>query len=228
MMIHEITQQAGKYKSRKRVGRGHGSGHGKTCGRGHKGAGSRSGYKRRPAFEGGQMPLFRRLPKRGFTNAPFRTHYHVVNVSAIQERFKDGATVDAQTLAASGLIRDANRPVKILGDGELTLKLDVTVAKCSASALAKIEAAGGSVTIVVRRKWTRPAKPKAAPKAQEEPATPAEDVPADDAPAEEPVVEEPATEEAPAEEAPADAPAEDASSEDAPDGDEERKEEGEA
>ena len=214
MMIHEITQQAGKYKSRKRVGRGHGSGHGKTCGRGHKGAGSRSGYTRRPAFEGGQMPLFRRLPKRGFTNAPFRTHYHVVNVSAIQERFKTGATINAETLAASGLIRDANLPVKILGDGELTIKLDVTVAKCSASALAKIEAAGGSVTIVVRKKWTRPAKPKAAPKAKEESATPAEDAPSEEASADD----------APAE----DAPAEEAPADDAPTEDEERKEEGDA
>ena len=88
MMIHEITEKTGKYKTRKRIGRGHGSGSGKTSGRGHKGAGSRSGYSRRPAFEGGQMQYFRRIPKRGFSNADFRTVYHIVNLAAIANRFK--------------------------------------------------------------------------------------------------------------------------------------------
>ena len=163
MMIHEITEKAGKYKASKRVGRGHGSGHGKTCGRGHKGAGSRSGFKRRPAFEGGQMPLFRRMPKRGFSNAAFRTEFHIVNVGAIQERFKDGDTVDATSLVASGLIRDTHLPVKVLGQGELSIKVDVTANRFSGSAREKIEKSGGSVQVIVKKKWTRPATVKGAP-----------------------------------------------------------------
>ncbi len=94
-MIHEITEKIGKYKARKRIGRGRGSGTGKTSGRGHKGAGSRSGYSRRPSFEGGQTPYFRRIPKRGFSNAAFRTEFHIVNVAALQDRFEAGANVDA-------------------------------------------------------------------------------------------------------------------------------------
>ena len=89
MMIHEITELAGKYKTRKRIGRGHGSGSGKTSGRGHKGAKSRSGYSRRPAFEGGQMQYFRRIPKRGFSNADFKTVYHIVNLASFHVRFRD-------------------------------------------------------------------------------------------------------------------------------------------
>ena len=95
MMIHDITNKAGKYKARKRVGRGHGSGTGKTSGRGHKGAGSRAGHSHRPGFEGGQTPWARRFPKRGFTNAPFRTEYHVVNVGQLEARFNDGDEVTA-------------------------------------------------------------------------------------------------------------------------------------
>jgi len=155
MMIHEITEKAGKYKSRKRIGRGHGSGSGKTSGRGHKGARSRAGFSRRPAFEGGQMPYFRRIPKRGFTNADFRTVYHIVNVASLEERFKKGATVDAATLVESGLVRNFNNPIKVLGQGELTIKLDVTADKFSASAATKIEAAGGSVTVIEKKKWVR-------------------------------------------------------------------------
>ncbi len=155
MMIHEITIHAGKYKTRKRIGRGEGSGHGKTAGRGHKGAASRSGWKRRPGYEGGQMPIFRRMPKRGFTNAPFRRLFHVINVKQLEARFDDGATVNRELLAAVGLIRDTTLPLKVLGEGTLSRKLDVTAAKFSASARTKIEEAGGTVTIDAKKKWTR-------------------------------------------------------------------------
>ncbi|MFK7959961.1 MAG: 50S ribosomal protein L15 [Phycisphaerales bacterium] len=155
MMIHEITEKVGKYKARKRVGRGRSSGTGKTSGRGHKGAGSRSGNSYRPYFEGGQMSFTRRIPKRGFTNAQFRTDYHIVNVKMLNQRFDDGATVDPDALVAARLIRDTKMPVKILGEGELSKKLSVTAAKFSASATSKIEAAGGSCTVVATEKWTR-------------------------------------------------------------------------
>ena len=143
MMIHEITIHAGKYKTRKRIGRGEGSGHGKTAGRGHKGAASRSGWKRRPGYEGGQMPIFRRMPKRGFTNAPFRRLFHVVNVKQLEARFDDGATVTRESLAEAGLIRDTSLPLKVLGEGTLSKKLNVTAARFSATAKTKIEEAGG-------------------------------------------------------------------------------------
>lgn len=162
MMIHEITPKVGRYKARKRVGRGHSSGQGKTCGRGHKGAASRSGWKQRPGYEGGQMPLIRRIPKRGFSNAPFRRLYHIVNVKTLEARCDEGAEVTARTLADARVIRDARLPLKILGEGELTKALKVTAAKFSASARTKIEAAGGTVQEVSPAKWTRPAPgPKA-------------------------------------------------------------------
>jgi large subunit ribosomal protein L15 len=166
MMIHEITEKVGKYKTRKRIGRGHGSGSGKTSGRGHKGAKSRAGFSHRPGFEGGQMPYFRRIPKRGFSNADFRTVYHIVNVASLEERFKKGATVDAAALVESGLVSNFNNPIKVLGQGELTIKLDITADKFSASAIEKIEAAGGSVTVIQKKKWVReyPEKPKRTPK----------------------------------------------------------------
>ena len=155
MMIHEITEKVGKYKARKRIGRGHGSGSGKTSGRGHKGAKSRSGYSRRPAFEGGQMQYFRRIPKRGFTNADFKTIYHIVNLASLEARFEKGATVDASALVEAGLIRNFKNPVKILGQGDLTIALSVTADKFSASAVKKIESAGGSVTVIEKKKWVR-------------------------------------------------------------------------
>lgn len=162
MMIHEITNLAGRYKARKRVGRGMGSGHGKTCGRGHKGAGSRAGNRRRAYFEGGQMNWARRLPKRGFSNAAFRQHFHVINISLLDARLEDGAEINVQVLADMGIIRDAKLPLKVLGDGELTKKLNVTAAKFSKSAVAKIEGAGGSTTVVPLTKWRRdPTKKKA-------------------------------------------------------------------
>ncbi len=160
MMIHEITKSVGKHRARKRVGRGHASGQGKTSGRGHKGAASRSGWTRRPGYEGGQMPLIRRMPKRGFSNVQFRTVYHVVNVRYLEAHCDDGAAVTRQTLAEAGVIRDVKLPLKILGDGDLSKKLDVTAARFSAAAKQKIEAAGGTVTVVARKKPTRSTPPK--------------------------------------------------------------------
>jgi large subunit ribosomal protein L15 len=158
MMIHEITEKIGRYKARKRVGRGQGSGHGKTAGRGHKGAGSRAGYTRRPYFEGGQMPFVRRIPKRGFSNARFRRLFHIVNVKALEARFDDGAELDAAVLAEAGIIRDTKLPLKVLGEGEVSKKFNVTAVKFSASAKAKIEAVGGTVREIAPTKWERPAK----------------------------------------------------------------------
>jgi large subunit ribosomal protein L15 len=152
MMIHDITAMAGKYKTRKRVGRGHGSGHGKQAGRGHKGAGSRSGYSRRMAFEGGQMPYFRRLPKFGFSNAQFTTHYFIVNLRDIVAHadFAKGGTVNTESLIKAGLLRDTSRDLKILGDlgssEKLGVKLAVTANRVTVAARRHIEAAGGSVT----------------------------------------------------------------------------------
>ena len=149
MMIHEITEQVGKHKRRKRVGRGTGSGRGKTSGRGHKGARSRTGATGsiRASTEGGQMPLFRRIPKRGFSNARFRTEYAVVNIKALDARFDDGADVTPQMLEEAGLIDDPRKPIKVLGDGETSKKLNVTATAFSKSAREKIEKAGGSVAV---------------------------------------------------------------------------------
>ena len=147
MMSHEITSLVGKHKSRKRVGRGQGSGLGKTAGRGHNGQNSRAGSSTPLTFEGGQMPLFRRLPKRGFNNVNFETKYQIVNVSDF-DRFEDGATVNAETLKAKGLIISATDLVKILGTGEVTRKLTVVANKFSKSASKKIQGAGGSVEVV--------------------------------------------------------------------------------
>ena len=133
-------------KKRKRVGRGPGSGRGKTCGRGHKGQQSRSGGGTRVGFEGGQMPLYRRLPKRGFNNTRFRTEYAIVNVGQLEKTFQDGDTVDAAAIRDAHLINAKTGPIKILGSGELTKKLAVTADGFSASAAQKIEAAGGSAT----------------------------------------------------------------------------------
>jgi len=155
MMIHEITEKVGKYKARKRVGRGRGSGVGKTSGRGHKGAGSRSGYSRRPGFEGGQMQYFRRIPKRGFSNADFKTVYSIVNVASLQERFTKGDAVDVAALVEKGLVRNFKNPIKILGQGELSIALTITADKVSTSAQKKIEDAGGTVTIIEKKKWVR-------------------------------------------------------------------------
>lgn len=151
MMIHEITEKVGKYKARKRLGRGKGSGQGKTSGRGHKGAGSRSGYSRRASSEGGQMPYFRRIPKHGFSNARFKVRFWIVNLCDIVAHpdFAKGGDVNAESLAKAGLIRDASRPLKVLGDlgeqGALKVKLKVDAARVSTKAREAVSAAGGSV-----------------------------------------------------------------------------------
>jgi large subunit ribosomal protein L15 len=142
MDLNNLKPKKGSKHARKRVGRGPGSGQGKTAGRGEKGQKSRSGYSSQLGFEGGQMPLQRRLPKRGFTNI-FKKHHAVVNVSEL-ERFDNGATVDEQALRKAGLIKGQNDGIKILGDGKLTKKLTVHASKFSESARKQIEAAGGS------------------------------------------------------------------------------------
>ena len=146
MQIHELTPAPDSNKAVKRVGRGHGSGNGKTAGKGHKGQNARSGGGVRIGFEGGQMPLARRIPKRGFNNI-FAAKYSIVNVADLN-KFKDGTVVDAELLKASGLIKKENDGVKVLGNGELTAKLTVKAAKFSQSAIEKIEKAGGKAEVV--------------------------------------------------------------------------------
>jgi len=150
MMIHDITAKAGAHRKRKRIGRGIGSGHGKTSGRGHKGAGSRSGAggSIRAGREGGQMPLFKRFPKRGFSNAQFTKRYAIVNLKAIAARFEDGAEVNPDMLVKAGLIRDTKTPVKVLGHGDLDKKLTITAAAYTESAKEKITKAGGTAEVV--------------------------------------------------------------------------------
>lgn len=147
MFEYEITNIAGKNKSRRRVGRGSGTGHGKTCGRGHKGAGSRAGSTSVTLFEGGQMPLFRRLPKRGFSNYNFARRYEIVNIAQLENRFDDGAAVGLEELTSAGLIGSIKSKVKILGDGELTKKLQITANKFSKAAEQKIVALGGMAKV---------------------------------------------------------------------------------
>lgn len=147
MLNHEITSIVGGHKRRRRVGRGTGSGCGKTCGRGHKGAGSRAGSKAVSLYEGGQMPLFRRLPKRGFSNRQFAVRCEIVNVCQL-ERFKDGSTVGMEQLSEAGLIDSMKSRVKILGKGDLTKKLEVAAHKFSKAAEQKITASGGIVKVV--------------------------------------------------------------------------------
>ena len=145
MRLHDLKPDPGSKRKRKRVGRGIAAGKGKTAGRGHKGQGARSGGGKGPYFEGGQLPLVRRLPfKRGFTNI-FAIHYQEVNVDMLEARFADGALVNGASLASVGLVRDASAPIKVLGRGELSKKLDVHANKFSKSAAEKIENAGGSV-----------------------------------------------------------------------------------
>jgi len=147
MLNHDITSVAGKHKTRKRVGRGRGTGNGKTCGRGHKGQNSRAGAKRQTLSEGGQMPLFRRLPKRGFSNVQFADKYEIVNICQL-ERFDDGADVGVVQLLEAGLVSQAKSKIKILGNGALTKKLTVTVHKFSKSAQEKIAGCGGTASVI--------------------------------------------------------------------------------
>jgi large subunit ribosomal protein L15 len=143
MELSNLKPKKGARHAKKRVGRGPGSGHGKTSSRGEKGQKSRSGFSRKLGFEGGQMPLHRRLPKRGFTNI-FKKEYAVVNLSDL-ERFDNGATVDEAALRQAGLVKGQNDGIKVLGNGKLSKKLTVSATKFSATAKQAIEAAGGSV-----------------------------------------------------------------------------------
>ena len=146
MQLHELN--AGSRKKRKRVGRGPGSGLGKTCGRGHKGAKSRSGFKNKRGFEGGQTPLKRRLPKFGFTN-PNRQTYQLINLDRLEklEQLTDGASLEMQQMLEMGLIRNKKTPVKLLGRGSLTKKIKITVDKASRGAVESVTQAGGEVII---------------------------------------------------------------------------------
>ena len=146
MRLNELKPPRGSKPKKKRVGRGEASGSGKTCGRGHKGQGSRSGGGKPPWFEGGQMRLVRRLPKRGFTNFA-RVEYDVVNVEKLNE-FADDTVITPELLKDTGIIRKANSQIKILGDGKLTKSLTVRVHGFSKSAVAKIEAAGGKAEVI--------------------------------------------------------------------------------
>ena len=146
MKLHELQYTEGARKARKRVGRGTSSGNGKTAGRGQKGQGARSGGGKRPGFEGGQTPLFMRLPKRGFTNIN-RKEYAIVNLESLN-RFEDGATVNVETLKAAGIIKKELDGVKVLGNGTVEKKLTVQAAKFSKSAVAAIEAAGGKTEVI--------------------------------------------------------------------------------
>jgi len=145
MKLNELSPAAGSIKNTKRRGRGHGSGLGKSAGRGNKGAGQRSGFKRRPWFEGGQMPLARRLPMRGFTNN-FRKEFQIVNLKNIDKLGL--SNIDSKILFDHGLISSALKPVKLLGFGDIKSKIDIEITACSQSAKDKIEKIGGSVKLL--------------------------------------------------------------------------------
>ena len=146
MKLHELSPVPGSTRESKRIGRGHGSGNGKTAGKGHKGQKARAGHGMRPGFEGGQMPLQRRVPKRGFNNI-FAEQVTAINLSAL-EVFENDATVDAAALAEKGIIKKQNTTVKVLGNGKLTKKLTVKLNAFSASAAKKIEEAGGKAEVI--------------------------------------------------------------------------------
>ena len=147
MNLHDLTATQGATKASKRIGRGHGSGQGKTAGKGHKGQKARAGHGMRPGFEGGQMPLQRRVPKRGFVNI-FGKEFSIVNVSALDQSFEDGAVVDIDALIEKGLVKKVLDGVKILGNGEISKKLTVQVNAYSEAAKQKIEAAGGKAEVI--------------------------------------------------------------------------------
>ena len=148
MKLHELSPAEGSVKESFRKGRGAGSGNGKTAGKGHKGQNARSGGGVRPGFEGGQLPLYRKLPKRGFNNVRFGKQYSVINVKTLNTVFNDGDVVDSAALLKAGVIDAINDGVKVLGEGELTKKLTVQAKVFSASAKEKIEAVGGKTEVV--------------------------------------------------------------------------------
>ncbi len=147
MKLHELSPVAGSKKDAKRIGRGHGSGWGKTAGKGHKGQKARAGHGMRPGFEGGQMPLQRRIPKRGFNNI-FAKNIVAVNLGTLDKKFENGATVDAQALVDAGIIKNSFDGVKILSNGTISKSLTVKATAFSESAKEKIEAAGGKAEVV--------------------------------------------------------------------------------
>ena len=147
MDLSDLKPSGRSKKNKKRVGRGHGTGQGAQAGRGHKGAQSRSGFKFKRGFEGGQMPLHRRVPKRGFHN-PFRTEYAVVNLDVLAERFDAGTVITPELLRERGLIHSARQPIKVLARGDVSKKLTVRAHKFSGKAAEKIAAAGGTVEVL--------------------------------------------------------------------------------
>ena len=147
MDLSDLKPSQGSKKNKKRVGRGHGTGQGTQAGRGHKGAQSRSGYKFKRGFEGGQMPLHRRVPKRGFHN-PFRTEYAVVNLDLLADRFEEGTVITPELLRERGLIHSTRQPIKVLARGDVSKKLTVRAHKFSGKAAEKIAAAGGTVEVL--------------------------------------------------------------------------------
>ena len=147
MRLHDLKPNPGAKHRRKRLGSGESSGHGKTSGKGHKGQKARSGGSIRHGFEGGQMPIYRQLPKRGFTNAKFKTVFGIVNLDDLEKRFEDGAAINEKLLRGAGVIRGSLDGVKVLGRGEVKKKFHLEVDSISASAKEKIEKAGGTVTL---------------------------------------------------------------------------------
>ena len=154
MRLHTLKPAPGSRHRRKRLGKGESSGLGKTSGKGHKGQKSRSGASIRPGFEGGQMPIYRRLPRKGFNNARFKTRYAIVNVSDLEAKFEAGDTVNEESLRARGLVKGVCDGIKVLGNGEVSKKLEVLVEKASATAREKLEKVGGSVSepVVAQKK----------------------------------------------------------------------------
>lgn len=148
MGIHELRPAPGSKRKPKRLGQGTGSGTGKTAGKGHKGQKARSGGGVRPGFEGGQMPLSRRTPKRGFSNARFKKSFQVINIERLNDLFEAGSEVGIREMLASGLIRNLQMPVKVLGNGDITVALKVSANAFSGQAIAKIEAAGGKTEVI--------------------------------------------------------------------------------
>jgi large subunit ribosomal protein L15 len=146
--LGSLSPAPGSRSKERRLGRGTSAGQGRTCGKGHKGQKARAGYNYKPGFEGGQMPIQRRLPKRGFSNSPFRKVYQIVNLKQLNEAFSAGQEVNPETLLKQGLISKAHLPVKVLGDGDIKVALKMQVHAASQSAVEKIKAAGGEVQLL--------------------------------------------------------------------------------
>ena len=151
MRLHDLKPNPGAKHRRKRLGCGESSGHGKTSGKGHKGQKARSGGSIRPGFEGGQMPIYRQLPKRGFNNAAFKTVYGVVNLDDLDKRFEDGAAINEKILRGAGLVRGTLDGIKVLARGEVKKKFHLEVDGISAAAKEKIEKAGGTISIIPKK-----------------------------------------------------------------------------